>query len=433
MDRNNTHDFAEDSSLESDETVVTELPEQPEKPEQPEQPDPSAVAQQENLHFVGYEPPKPKAWKVFILRHKVKLSLAVIFVVVSVVTGAIFMASTKAKEAKIVEQSKAGNDSKVIAAEVTEVTEDATKSPIGGSAYSLTKSETMYKMVSDGEIWLERSESEWINYEVWNGWLFFLSNKTPSGTDASVGVTKIGIDAFNFKTKQYVEVGDVTPPSQASLKEPITEQEGYLYMPIYSGASGGVMYRCKLDVEKACSAPELFYDGAGSVHTIDEQNAFLLEQNFGETTSLRKLKRLTLSTKQAAQIYTSSSEGGAVEQFGAFSSDGYAWLARTVKDVNSVGGTMIERLFAVDIQGDQKFVLTPESFPIVDAKIVDVPGRKAHEIMFANSDQEVVFDVNKKEFGPIAKRNVSEEQQAASSKIERIITLPSLYGIKQVL
>ncbi len=430
MDRNNTHDLADDSSLESDETVVTE---QPEKPEKPEQPDPSAVAQQENLHFVGYEPPKPKAWKVFILRHKVRLSLAVIFVVVSAVTGAIFMASTKAKEVKIVEQSQAGNDSKVIAAEVAKETEEATKSPIGGSAYSLMKSETMYKMVSDGEIWLERSESEWINYEVWNGWLFFLSNKTPSGTDASVGVTKIGIDAFNFKTKQYVELGDVTPPSLANLKEPFTEQDGYLYVPIYSGASGGVTYRCKLDAEKACSAPELFYDGTGSVHVIDDQNAFLLEQSFGETTSLRALKRLTMSTKQATQIYTSSSEGGAVEQFGAYSSDGYAWLARTVKDVHSVSGTTIERLFAVDIQGDQKFVLTPESFPIVDAKIVDAPGGKAHEIMFVNSDQEVVFDVNKKEFGPIAKRDVSEGQQAVPSKIERIITLPSLYSIKQVL
>ena len=425
MDGNNTHDFSDDSSLESDETVVTE---------QPEHPDSGPAAQQEDLHFVGYEPPKPKPWKVFVLKHKVVLLLAFIFVVVSIVTGAIFMASTKAKEAKIVEQPHTENGSKVIAAEVVEETvEEDTKSPIGSSAYSLLKSEKMYKMVSDGEIWLERSESEWINYKVWNGWLFFLSNKTPSGTDAGVGITKIGIDAFNFKTKQYVELGDVTPPSQASFKEPITEQEGYLYMAIHSGSSGGVTYRCKLDAEKACSAPELFYDGAGSVHAIDDQNAFLLEQTFGETTSLRVLKQLNLSTKQATQIYASNSEGGAVERFGAFSSDGFAWLARTVKDVNSADGTMIERLFAVDIHGDQKFVLTPESFPIIDAKIIDAPDRKAHEIMFANSDQDVVFDVNKKEFGPIAKRSVGEERQAIPSKIGQILILPSLYSIKQVL
>lgn len=424
--------YADESSLESSDTTIVEQPQVSKNPKNLD-----AIAASDNATFVGYRPPKPKPLYAFILKHWVRLTVGGIALVVGAVSAGIIMASSREKDVQLAAPTPNRAELVVPQAESVE-DEKPTKSDTIAAQYSFDKSGKMFKLVSDGEIWLERSEAEWMKYTTADEWLFFAANKTPSGTNPDSGVIKVGIEAFNFKTKLYVTLGELDPPPFTSLQTPMSVQNGYLYISLSGQRLGGVTYRCKLDREKACAKPELYYNQPGTIHAINGTEAYVLETTADGESYSYKLKRLALESRQVTELKKGAANKEVGEKVVGFSNDGLVWIAQSISSSPSAATTAVqlERLTAYDSSGDQKFVLTPESFPLVEPYFTVSNDLKSHEILLVSGDRQVVFDMNKKEFGSIQKRSTSEQPFGLPEFLEsagETFRLPSLFSMKEVL
>lgn len=422
--------FSDDSSLEVDDTQVTERP-----VEAIVSPQDAPV---ENQTFVGYQPPKPKTWQTFAKKHSIKIILGVFVVGVVALSGSIYVASSRPKEVSLATPDQ---NSQVVGTQKTSDIEEEkdTKPDITLSSYSLAEGGKMYKLVSDGEIWLERADIEWMRFASSRNWLYFTSKKTPAGVDPSSGITKIGIEAFNYKSKEYVSLGELDPPQSTSLMSPMKVQNGYLYISFSGQGTQGAVYRCQLTEEKACGALELFYDSFGEVFVINDEEAYILSASENNGIYEYSLKRLAIASKQVTDLKQGSLERGAGEYVAGFSKDGFAWIAQTSQlsgAAKNISGEVV-RLTAYDSTGNQKFVITPDSFPLAQAGLVlHTNSTRLNEILFANDEQQVVFNMDKKEFEPIERRQSMEQGDTLSDFLDRAeesLQLPSLFSIKEIL
>ena len=419
--------YSDEASLEASETVITEKPVQIVSSIEPPQ---------ENRTFVGYQPPKPGKLQKFVKNHAVKLIVGAFAVVVLSISGTIYLASSHKKEISLAAPAQNANQVAVPKTELKDEQKDIKPAEIQAS-YSLKPGDKMFKLVSDGEIWLERSESEWMNYVTADNWLYFTVNRPQVGDESSV-VAKLGLVAFNFKSKQYISLGDVDKPSGLTLEMPMVVRAGYLYVPLTQNKTGGKSYRCKLDVDKACGSIDLFYDQSGALHILGDQEAISVDTATSGELYTYSLKKFTFSSKQLAEFRSGSMTKGIGEYVAAFSDDGLTWIVKS--DVSRSGAedaqAVVEQLTAVDSSGAQKFMITQDSLPLIDASLAFSDVSKPYEILFTNAQKQVVFDVNKKEFGATAKKTAAAPSETASDFLDRAeesLHLPSLFSIKEIL
>ena len=418
---------ADDSSLESNETVIVQRP----NAASPE----IQTTTVDNSTFVGYQPPKPPAWQRFLSVHKVKLLVGCITVLVVSISGSMYVASSRAKEVNLAAPAAQPVDP-IVAKVSPKVEAETTKPDSFSAAYSLQSGQKMYKLVSDGEIWLERSESEWLHYATSEGWLYFLARATAAGSTDAATTSKVSLAAFNFKTKEYVSLGDMQPPPQATFASAMKVEAGYVYIPFTAAGSSGTLYRCKIDAQKACTDLELFYDQPGGLQILNDAEAYVLDSTTQGELYTYSLKRLDLRSKQSADIRSGSMTKGVGEYVAAFSDAGLVWIVTTRQsDVEGdAASAVIEKLTAYDISGAQKFLVTPDAFPLSNPSFSFSDTVGSQQILFTNAQQQVMFDANTKEFGAVTKKTTQNTTISDFlDRAEEALHLPSLFSIKEIL
>lgn len=384
----------------------------------------------QELKFVGFEPPKEKPATVFMKQHRLKIGAGIFLLVIGVAVGGIFLASGGSDNvAEVASESRGVDDGDGQDTSQQQVVEDTDYSD---SKYSLVKDGEFLDLVSGEEVLLSRSEADWRTLANWSNWLFYSADKTEPGDESLSGLpTTIGMYALNYVTQEHVAIDDLFPRDETAIEKPMYVDGDFLHV-ILSGGDGGATYRCKLSEAKACEGLEIFLDGAGSITEVDAENVFVSD-GFGDVDAgSLVISKLSTTDRTLTEVVNTSVLHGVGTTVAGIASDSLVWIVETDGDVTAETpediGASLQRLYAVDSEGSDKFVLPAQAFPI--ASPVLQPGQElgTDQILFVNDTKEVVFDTVTKQFGAVANKRAIDDKAPVDSSIDGIESRLSIIG-----
>lgn len=386
-----------------------------------------------DLKFVGFQQPKESGFWVSVKHHKLRSILASLGVVVLIGAGTLVLVSSRNKtveplydQAKSAEDDTTSEEVQPAADQNTDLVTDISKAD-----YSLNTNGSFFELVSDdGASWLTRSEYSWHESAQWRNWLFFASKR---GMSADGSTPNVGIEAFNFSSKTYLPLTQITPPSGTFLGEMYVMGE-YLYIPFSEYKIPGATYRCRLDEQKSCSEITLFYDGSGSL-TVFDDTAVVAYDLFADADYMSAtLTRYNAQTKEKKELAKIESTLGVGANVSAIASDGLIWITETTGDIaqmqaGDASSYRVSRLYAIDIEGNTKFVLPADAIPLAGAKQEFATKIQSDKITYYTDTQQVVFDATTKQFGSVQKRSAAVTDSGTKTDIRKIVEISTKLSI----
>ena len=375
--------------------------------------------QTEALKFTGFEQPKETGLWFVMKRHKVKSALVSFSVIILVIVGALVLSSSGGTERTSQPQAAVQNEEQGAEdQEVEEVDEPITSlvPEVTMAQYSLSQDGEFYELYSDDQVWLTRSEHSWDESVSWGDWLYFAS-------DLGSGV--VGIESFNYVTKEYLTIAELTPPEGSSIM-PMYVEGDFLYIQFDESVSNGATHRCVLDEQKSCSNMELFYRGSGKLTTLTSAKILVNYEFQKGAGQFQTLSIFDPAADAASTVVELSSSYGIGSELASVAEDDLLWIIEKSGDVAQAvdpnyDGRKLERLYAVDVNGDTKFVLPAAALPIVDAEFLR--DGATGNITFVNDTNEVVFDVSTKQFGPVKDRTSTVEIPVEKTQIRKLLDI----------
>lgn len=390
------------------------------------------------LKFTGFEQPKEQGFWVWVNHHKTRSISLAIFAVVFVISGIVVLVSLNndssqdvAANAKKSTVSTKDQDEKANA----DTQQTASAPDITKSEFSLQNSAQTFDLVSDdNKVWLSRSELDWRSAVHWKSWLFFGANSSAQTTvkPGEAGYI-VSLHAYNFDSKQFLEIGQITPPSDSTITNPMYVDTDYLYVPLQSLTGAGASYRCKLDEQKSCADLKLYYDKPGRLKFYDDKTVLVIQDVFDETNHASVLKLWNPTSGETKDVTTASSINGVGNTIAAISADKLVWIVETSADAGTQAGTntvRVSKLFAVDFAGVTQLVLPSDGFPIAGSALKKGGVSSSAEIVFGNETQEVIFDTVEKMFkAPKARSTATNTEE--KSAIRTIVELSSQLNLPE--
>lgn len=179
----------------------------------------------------------------------------------------------------------------------------------------------------------------------------------------------------------------------------------------------------------------LFYEGQGRLTVINESTV-IAHYDTGQVAdrfqSLTVFNPMDSTKKEIAKLNSKHSVGS---ELATIAEDALIWIAEVsgneaqAADPNYTG-KKLERVYAVDTNGETKFVLPGAAFPILDSMLLR--DNSSSNITFVNDSQQVVFDTDKKEFGA-AKARKTAANGGEKTQIRKLLEISTRLEIPAAL
>lgn len=286
--------------------------------------------------------------------------------------------------------------------------------------------EDMFQLVTDTDVYLERNKFQFESYVHWHDWFFFYTKEYDKTTQQEVNRTT-SIHAFNFKTKEYIKVGDITPANGATELFQVEAHDKYLYLGFDVYKLKGNIYRCELDETQGCKNITLVYEGTGSFTYINE-NLIYLEEYIGDGGYFAgSLYSYDLKTSTKTLITSYENYNGYGTMAIGQSSDGTSWSYEQTGDKNVQNGEILSKIYAHNANGTQTASFT--DLPIKDAKIAYKGDAHPERLYFANKTNEAYFDIETKKFSEVVPLDTFPTENKPEQSLADKLELPEGYDI----
>lgn len=215
-----------------------------------------------------------------------------------------------------------------------------------------------YRLVRDQAPVLKKADHEWRGLTRVGSWLYFYSLRTGSDSKPSV----YDLYAYNMSTNQYVLVGDFEVPVGAEVNE-LYQMGEQLYIFAGSYKGGEVTYRCDLDIQSACSEPELFYSDRGRVYHGGNK-IYVLETQADGGTTVSTVYQLSSTGERTKTIGTYDYTMGDGQHVVTIDANGFIWVLQEKGDGTPEDGGKFIRLAALDESGLRIKQLESDQIPL---------------------------------------------------------------------